>query len=170
MVLYVKNEKYDGYLRDGCVWRKDVDIYDKMAATIKYANDVQVSYSLTTYSPYEGYRIAFNGTKGRLEAWIKERQPWETEDFDEIRLTRNFGETELIRIPHGGGGHGGGDIRLKDKIFKNPDMADPYRQSAGSRDGAMAILPGIAARNSIKSGEKVKISSLTDLKPLAQRK
>ena len=34
-----------------------------MAATIKYKNGVQVAYSLTTYSPYEGYRIAFNGTK-----------------------------------------------------------------------------------------------------------
>lgn len=169
MDLYVKNEEYDGYLRDGCVWRKDINIYDKMAATIKYANDVQVSYSLTTYSPYEGYRIAFNGTKGRLEAWIKERQPWEAEDYDELRLTRNFGETELIRIPHGGGGHGGGDSRLKDKIFKNPDMEDPYRQSAGSRDGAMSILVGIAARNSVETGEKVKIASLTDLSPKAQR-
>jgi predicted dehydrogenase len=169
MDLYVKNEKHDGYLRDGCVWKNDIDIYDKMAATIKYANDVQVSYSLTTYSPYEGYRIAFNGTKGRLEAWIKERQPWEAEDYDELRLTRNFGQTELIQIPHGGGGHGGGDTRLKDKIFKSPEMADPYRQSAGSRDGAMSILPGIAARNSIKSGEKIKIASLTELKPLAQR-
>lgn len=169
MDLYVAHEKHDGYLRDGCVWRKDINIYDKMAATIRYANDVQVSYSLTTYSPYEGYRIAFNGTKGRLEAWIKERQPWESEDYDELRLTRNFGETELIRIPHGGGGHGGGDMRLKDKIFKNPDMDDPYRQSAGTRDGAFSILVGIAARNSVESGNVVKIPSLTTLKPQAQR-
>lgn len=71
--LYVANEKYDGYLRDGCVFREDIDIYDKMAVQIKYANNVQVSYSLTTYSPYEGYRIAFNGTKGRLEAWVSRR-------------------------------------------------------------------------------------------------
>ena len=51
--LYVKNEHHDGYLRDGCVWRKEIDIYDKMAAQIKYANGVTVNYSLTTYSPYE---------------------------------------------------------------------------------------------------------------------
>ena len=60
MQLYADNEKYDGYHRDGCVWREDIDIFDKMAVQIKYANDVQVSYSLTTYSPYEGYRISFN--------------------------------------------------------------------------------------------------------------
>ncbi len=64
--LYVKNEQYDGYLRDGCLWSEEIDIYDKMGAQIRYANGVQVSYSCTTYSPYEGYRIAFNGTEGRL--------------------------------------------------------------------------------------------------------
>ena len=31
MKLYAKNEKYDGYLRDGCVWKEDIDIFDKMA-------------------------------------------------------------------------------------------------------------------------------------------
>ncbi len=64
MDLYVDNEHHDGYLRDGCVWSEEIDIYDKMAAQIQYANGVQVSYSCTTYSPYEGYRIAFNGTRG----------------------------------------------------------------------------------------------------------
>ncbi|SDD25494.1 Predicted dehydrogenase [Algoriphagus faecimaris] len=161
--LYVDNREYDGYDRDGCVFREDVDIYDKMAVQIKYKNDVQVSYSLTTYSPYEGYRIAFNGTKGRLEAWIKERQPWEEAREDVIHLTKNFGKREEIVIPHGGGGHGGGDTRLKDKLFKDPEMADPWRQSAGSRDGAMSILVGIAARNSIEQGKKIKIADLTDI-------
>lgn len=169
MNLYVNHEKHDGYIRDNCLFRKDINIYDKMAASIRYANDVQVSYSLTTYSPYEGYRIAFNGTEGRLEAWIQESQPWDMNDYDELRLTKNFGDTELIQIPHAGGGHGGGDARLKDKIFKNPDMEDPYRQSAGSRDGAMSVLLGVAARNSVESGQPVKIATLTDLTPRPTR-
>ena len=29
-----------------------IDIFDKMVVQIKYANDVQVSYSLVTYSPF----------------------------------------------------------------------------------------------------------------------
>ena len=169
MDLYVAHEKYDGYLRDGCVWRKDINIYDKMAVQIKYANKVQVSYSLTTYSPYEGYRIAFNGTKGRLEAWIQERQPWPRENYDQLRLTDNFGETRLIKIPHGAGGHGGGDTVLKDKLFKNPNLPDPFGQSAGTRDGAMSILIGIAARKSIETGRPVRLADLTDLKPQAKR-
>ena len=43
--LYVNNESYDGYLRDGCVFKEDINIFDKMAASIKYKNGVQVSYS-----------------------------------------------------------------------------------------------------------------------------
>lgn len=167
--LYVDHEHHDGYLRDGCVWSEEIDIYDRMAAQIRYMNGVAVSYSCTTYSPYEGYRIAFNGTKGRLEAWIKERQPWPTEPYDELRVTDNFGETELIRIPYGEGGHGGGDVRLRDRIFKNRDAPDPFRQAAGLRDGAMAVLIGIAARESVKRREPVQIADLTSLAPRAQR-
>ena len=39
--LYVENEHHDGYIRDSCVWRPEIDIYDKMAVQIKYANDVR---------------------------------------------------------------------------------------------------------------------------------
>jgi len=169
MDLYVANEKHDGYLRDGCLWRNEIDIYDKMAVQIKYANNVTVSYSLTTYSPYEGYRIAFNGTKGRVEAWIKERQPWVAEEYDEIQVTENFGYTQYIQVPHAGGGHGGGDVRLVDKIFVNPDAPDPWSQSAGTRDGAMSILVGIAARKSIEEQRAIKVEDLTSLKPKAKR-
>ncbi len=28
------------------------------------------NYSLTTYSPIEGWRMAFNGMNGRIEAWL----------------------------------------------------------------------------------------------------
>lgn len=166
--LYVNNEKHDGYLRDGCVWKEDINIYDKMAATIKYMNGVQVSYSLTTYSPYEGYRIAFNGTQGRLEAWIQESNPTEKRDYDELMLSKNFGKIEYIKIPHGTSGHGGGDRLLKDKIFL-PNVADPLRQSAGTRDGALSVLVGVAARKSTKSGQPVKIADLTSIKPQAQK-
>jgi predicted dehydrogenase len=161
--LYVENEKYDGYHRDGCVFREEIDSYDKMAVQIRYKNKVQVSYSLTTYSPYEGYRIAFNGTEGRLEAWIKESQPWEEKKEDELVLVKNFGERTIIPIPHGAGGHGGGDTRLKNKIFLDPNQADPWRQSAGSRDGAMSCLIGIAARNSIEQGKPIQIQDLTSI-------
>ncbi len=169
MEMYADHEKHDGYLRDGCVWKEDIDIYDKMAATIKYANGVQVAYSLTTYSPYEGYRIAFNGTKGRMEAWIEESNPVQKKDYDEIVINRSFGGREFLRIPHGTSGHGGGDKLLKDKIFGGV-TEDPLNQSATVRDGAFSVLVGIAARKSCETGDVVKIADLTSLKPEPKRR
>ena len=168
MKLYADNEKYDGYHRDGCVWKEDIDIFDKMTVQIKYANKVNVSYSLTAYSPYEGYRISFNGTEGKLDAWIKEKQPWEEEPFDEINVVTNFGKKETYRMSNKEAGHGGGDTRLRKQIF-NPEGNDVYRQAANSRDGSFAVLVGIAARNSIDSGLPVKIADLTSLKPMANK-
>jgi predicted dehydrogenase len=188
MRLYVDNEKYDGYIRDNCLFRHEINIYDKMSAQIKYANDVVVNYSLTTYSPFEGWRVAFNGMNGRIEAWLD--IPWlEEERLDQsalhaaemnqnlredvsykpLVLYKNFNDYELIQVESERGGHGGGDQRLHDKIFKNPDAPDPLKHAAGVRDGAMSILIGIAARKSIESGEPVRIAELTDLEPRAKR-
>jgi predicted dehydrogenase len=169
MRLYADNEKYDGYTRDGCVWKEDIDIFDKMAVQIRYANKVQVSYSLTTYSPYEGYRIAFNGTKGRMDFWMHERQPWPMENFDEVHVTDSFGKAEFIKLPRIEEDHYGGDPLMKDKIFRNPAAPDAFHQAANVRDGAMSVLIGVAARKSIDSGKPIHIADLTDLVPQAKK-
>jgi len=168
MELYAANEKYDGYTRDGCVWKEDVDIFDKMAVQIRYANKVQVSYSLTSYSPYEGYRIAFNGTRGRLDFWMHETQPWPMEKYDEIQITDNFGKAEFLRLPRIEADHYGGDPLLREHIF-GPPKPDPLHQAADVRDGAMSVLIGVAARKSIDSGRAVRITELTDIVPQAQK-
>jgi predicted dehydrogenase len=189
MNLYVAHEKYDGYAPDKCLWRNEIDIFDKMAVMIKYANDVQVSYSLTTYSPYEGYRIAFNGFNGRVEA--SEGIPWETNDqisqeelhklemsqqiqvkpgeFDTILRMKNFEKHERILVPRTRAGHGGGDARLHQSVFGDTNAPDPLHHAAGSRDGAMSVLIGIAARKSIDEKRPVKIKELTDIEPQAVR-
>ncbi|HMO63157.1 MAG TPA: Gfo/Idh/MocA family oxidoreductase [Ferruginibacter sp.] len=187
--LYVKNEQYDGYLRDGCVFRNEIDIYDKMSAQILYANGVQANYSLTTYSPYEGWRIAFNGTNGRLETWedipYMQKLPEDQSKKHAIEMTQsddaipgevretivmdNFASNyDVFTTPKIRGGHGGGDIRMHRRIFVDPDD-NPHHVMAGTRDGAMSILIGIAARKSIEQKQPVKITELTDLTPLAQR-
>ena len=59
--LYEDPSELDGYFRDGCVYREDIDIPDTMSATIRYTNRVTASYSLNAFMPIEGYTIAFNG-------------------------------------------------------------------------------------------------------------
>ena len=60
-------------------------------------------------------------------------------------------------------------MRLQDRIFKDPNMPDPYKHSAGSRDGAMSVLIGIAARKSIEEQRPVSIAELTDIPVSATR-
>ena len=65
----------DGYVRDACVFREDIDIPDTMNASILFENGVQASYSLNASMPIEGYHLAFNGTKGRIEIRQYEASP-----------------------------------------------------------------------------------------------
>ncbi|MGB5665247.1 MAG: Gfo/Idh/MocA family oxidoreductase [Maribacter sp.] len=188
MELYVDNEHHDHYIRDNCLFRNEIDIYDKMSAQVKYANNTVLNYSLTTYSPFEGWRVAFNGTEGRIEAWqdipynknktINEAEKHTKEmeqtsdgnyDSDPIILHKLWKIHEMVNVETEKSGHGGGDKRLQDKIFRNPEIADPLGRTAGSRDGAMSVLIGIAASRSIENGLPIKIGSLTDLVPLIER-
>lgn len=188
MDLYVNNEEHDGYIRDNCLFREEIDIYDKMSAQVKYANNAVVNYSLTTYSPFEGWRIAFNGTKGRIEASLDipynekvavdqaemhakemEQNALEEANSETIIVHKLWSDFETVEVPTERGGHGGGDKRLHDKIFMTPNEKDPYERAAGSRDGVMSAIIGIAARKSIESKKAIKISDLTDIKPMPNR-
>ena len=162
MKLYAGCEDVDGYHRDGCVFREDIDIYDTMAAVVKYSNGVNMSYSLNAFMPIEGYHLAFNGEKGRLEVRDYERQPWPVEDETEIYVTKSFGKREKIALPAAEGGHGGGDNRLRDLIFRKID-APEYMRLPDSRAGAMSCLTGIAARKSIEQKRPIKIAELVRL-------
>lgn len=184
--LYVKHENHDGYIRDNCLFRNEIDIFDKMALQIKYANGVQVSYSLTTYSPYEGFRIAFNGKKGRMETWegipsmdavqvdqaeihAKEMdQSSHTKaelEYHEIIKQINFEPFERILVPYIRSGHWGGDETMLDEMLKGIIEKPELHHASNERDGSMAVLIGIAARKSIDEAKTIKIAELTDLKP-----
>jgi hypothetical protein len=116
---------------------------------------------MNTFMPIEGYHLAFNGTRGRLEIRQYERQPWETPDSDELLLIRNFGDLERIRVPHEPGGHFGGDPKLQTMLFV-PGTPDPLGQRAGARAGAMSVLTGVAAMESVRSGASVAVRPLLD--------
>lgn len=160
--LYVDCESEDGYLRDACVFRENIDIYDTMSTQVRYTNGALLNHSVHTFMPIEGYHLAFNGMKGRLELRQYERQPWKVPPVDEIRLTKNFGASEVIPVAHGKGGHFGGDPALKDLLFK-PGTPDPYNLRAGSRAGAMSLLIGVAAVRSVETRQPVRIETLVRL-------
>ncbi len=158
MNLYVNCESEDGYIRDSCLYRPDINTWDNMYVQAKYSNNVLLNYSLVAGMPYEGYLVGINGTKGRLDARVYHRQPWKVERLGDIRLTQNFRGSKEMPLGQGGGGHWGADEKMQDMIFRG--APDPMGQSAGTRAGAMSILIGIAARHSIEQNRKVTIDEL----------
>lgn len=176
--MYLEAEQEDGYLRDRSVFGEGISIEDDMAVMVRYTNRATMSYHLTTYSPWEGYRVAFNGDKGRLEYEVHENTYVSGSSSDmnrpEIRDARETVVDEpasiLIRplwskplrveIESGGaGGHGGGDQRMLDDVFVG-DQADPLGRAANHVDGAMSILTGIAANKSFATGLPVYVPDL----------
>ena len=160
MALYAGPAGADGYLRDGCVFREDCDIWDTMSAVISYDNGATMTYSLNAFMPFEGFRLAFNCEKGRIEVRDWERQGWEVPFESEILIARSFQkEPERLTLQKREGGHSGGDPRLLDAVFGRDPVPDHLRVP-DSRAGAMSCLAGIAARTSSETGKPVKIASL----------
>ena len=173
--LYLEAEHEDGYIRDLNVFGAGINIEDDMGLVIRYQNNVTMTYHLTAYSPWEGYHIAFNGTKGRLEIHLEENSYREPENNSSIEAaTKEVTKAPQIVLrplwakpielepPAFGEGHGGGDIRLLHDIFVGGGD-DPLHRAAGHVDGAMSILTGIAANLAFKTGEPVRVAELVKI-------
>jgi predicted dehydrogenase len=168
--MYLDCEAEDGYFRDRCVFSGDINIWDTMSLSVRYRRGAVMSYMLHAYSPYEGYRIAFNGTRGRLEHHCCENSyisgddsiPGELKPGNvSITLAPAFSQPRQLDVSSGAGGHGGGDSRLLVDVFDRTERpADPLRRKAGIRDGTYSIMTGVAAYHSIDKGRPVCISRL----------
>ncbi len=167
--LYLDNERYDGYLRDRCVFREDMDIEDNICVVVDYRSGARMSYSLIAFSPWEGFTLALNGTKGRLEHHCVERSHVMGDGTvpGEIRKEGTY----TVIYPHrkdpysvevwtGEGGHGGADPEMVKYLFDPTQPPDKYGRPADYRAGAWSILTGIAANRSMERGTAVKISEL----------
>ncbi len=167
--LYLDNEQYDGYFRDRCVFRPDIDIEDTMNVLVKYDNNVTLCYSLNAFNSWEGYYIVFNGTKGRLEHRVEESVYISGTDAVQGGLKPGGTNTRVIPLRGpaqdfepwtGEGGHGGGDKVLLDDLFLPVKPADKYLRAADQRAGAYSILIGAAANRCFQTGQPVTIADL----------
>jgi predicted dehydrogenase len=170
--LYLKAEKIDGYLRDQNVFSDGISIEDTMNLAVRYKNGAQLSYSLTAYSPWEGYRIAFNGTRGRIEldemenSYVAAGNSHIGDGLSQSRRLMVFPHWEkpyTVDVIDGKGGHGGGDLLLLEDLFGSKKRKDPLGRAAGHVDGARSILTGIAANQSFATGQPVRADDLLRL-------
>ncbi len=175
--LYLENEAFDGYFRDRCVFAEEIDIWDNMSVSVRYRGGALLNYMLHSYSPWEGYRIAFNGTKGRLEHEACENTymsgdgtvPGElTKGNVSVTLIPAYSQARSIEPRTAKGGHGGGDPVLLADIFDRQPAPDPLGRKADQRDGAYSILVGVAAYHSIDTGGAVRIADLLGDAPIGE--
>jgi predicted dehydrogenase len=173
--LYLDNESYDGYYRDLCVFSNEINIEDSMNVIVQYGSGVFLSYSLNAFSPWEGYRLAINGTKGRLEHTCQESSYVNSggslpgvlkPEGTTINIFPHFKSSYNVPIRTGVGAHGGGDVEMLHDIFGDA-KPDPLSRSADYVQGAYSILVGIAANKSIASNQIIRINDLVQGLPLS---
>lgn len=166
--LYLDNESHDGYYRDQCVFRPEIDIEDTMNVIVRYDTGATLSYSLNACNAWEGYRIAFNGTKGRLEHEIQEQVYVAGANMTQGGIAANGVRTRVIPLrgaPRdiepwtGTGGHGGGDDLMLNDIFGVGEV-DPYLRASDERSGAWSMLIGAAANRCFETGGSLHIGDL----------
>ena len=178
--LYYNAEHEDHYYRDQSVFGEGISSEDNVGVMVKYHNQTVMTYSLNAHCPWEGYRVMFNGTKGRLEFNVVERlhvkknlQEFNTVGMRELDMPKDKMVPVIIFQPHWGkaqvvdfeqgslGGHGGADPKMLEDIFYGAGN-DPLCRAAGYIDGVKSILTGIAANQSMRTGLPVEVDGLVE--------
>ncbi|WP_127473337.1 Gfo/Idh/MocA family protein [Microbacterium sulfonylureivorans] len=179
--LYLEAERHDGYQRDRDVFSEGITIEDNLALIVDYASGATLSYSLNAHSPWEGYRVAVNGTLGRAELEVVERgavlasgglhavlDPSAVDagasgslrpEGERLIVQKHWEAPSEVPIVNGEGGHGGGDALLLADVFEGPGE-DPLGRPADWRDGVRSIAVGIAGNRSLETGMPVRIDEL----------
>ncbi|KAI0096916.1 hypothetical protein GGR51DRAFT_542278 [Nemania sp. FL0031] len=166
--MYLDAEHEDAYYRDQSVFGDGISIEDTMNLLVRYKNGAVLTYSLTAYAPWEGFRVNFNGTGGRLEMEVVENSYVNSggDQAAEGSLERRtlllrplFEKPREIEIEDGLGAHGGGDTVLLNDLFGKP-VSDEFMRSASHIDGALSILTGIAANRSLATGQVVNVDDI----------
>jgi predicted dehydrogenase len=177
--LYLAAEKESSYVRDQNVFRPGITIEDTMNVLVRYRTGALLNYSLNAFSPYEGFRVAFTGDKGRIEyrEWhgahyfdaTKPESKIVPGPDSELMVMPLFKAPYRVQIDHFEGGHGGADPLLQEHIFSPQPPADPLRRGAGHEQGAASILVGIAANQSMVERREVCVSDLLSVRSEAKK-
>ena len=103
-----------------------------------------MSYSLMAHSPYEGYKLTINGSKGRLEAESYLRHSFDTYQgpvSNNLRFYNRKGEEIIIKVPVLLGSHGGADSILPlDGVREIALMAERRYRELGRQENFKYII------------------------------
>ena len=149
-----------------------MSIEDDLAVLVRYDTGATMTYHLTAYAPWEGYRLMVNGSRGRLELEVIESDHVSPDAAAMVKhgASPESGSVTLTIRPYwtppyavelqpvDREGHGGADKRMTGVLLGG--QTDPMNRSATARDGALALLTGLAANQSLRDAAPVRVDTL----------
>ena len=145
------------------IYDEAIDIEDTYSAVVRYRGGASMAYSVNFSAPWEGYRLAISGTRGRIEAsTVTFRGAGEPEaDTQTVAYYPIFGEREDYAVPPAVGGHDGADPSIQEDLFSAPSQ-ESLRMglTADSRQGAYAVAVGEAVWRSVRDNRPYDIRDL----------
>ncbi len=178
-------ELEDGYVRDRSCFAEGVTTEDELSVLVRYESGACLSYHLTAFAPFEGLRVSFTGTRGRIEYEVDEASGVAGADDDHnlpdrpaataaaaalaakerVRLTvhEHWSPPRRVEVPGAErceAGHGGGDARMLRDLLTPGSLEDPLGRAADHEHGAQAVVVGAAANLSLESGAFVQVQDL----------
>jgi len=175
--------KVDGYERDRNCFQPGIDIEDDVGLLVRYDSGAIMTYHITAYSPWQGYRVMFNGTKGRLELEVvdsthrlKPDEFTSTNSVNDTPLAPHFGSSRVslhplwepsrdLPVVVQRGLHTERYAKMLSNLFgprpgETVEIKDISNQAATEIDGTMALAVGLAADQSLVTGKFVKVMDL----------
>ncbi|HWL54624.1 MAG TPA: Gfo/Idh/MocA family oxidoreductase [Chthoniobacteraceae bacterium] len=152
------------YPGDAYIYDAEIDIEDTYGALLHYRNGAILSYSCNFSTPWEGFTLAFNGTRGRLEVTHRtEPGPAGSNPApvftDKIVHFPLFGGREEFKVETEEGGHGGADRHIQRDLF-GQGSGISLGLPADAYAGAIAIAAGEAIWRSSKEGRPYSMREL----------
>ena len=165
----------DGYVRNRGVTEPGVDIEDNLAAVVTYERGALLTAWLNAHAPWEGYRVAVNGTEGRLELEVVERAACRpagrgrpqrpprranrgptrhgAAPRDRLVVQRHWEPAREVPIPDDPSAHGGGDRLLLQDVFRGTGP-DPLGRRAGSGTACAVSWSGSQGTGQLSAGSR----------------
>lgn len=137
---------------DYCVWSREMDLNDNSLLCITYADGGKATFHECHFTPEYSREFWLVGLEGKMYGYYDNPGRFVIR-IEHAHSAERF--TEEFKPPHTGGGHGGGDNKLRDEFYRRIVENDPPLDALESAYYSTALA--IGAEQSISTGEAVNI-------------
>lgn len=144
--LYFRCEMQDKYLRDGCVYSKEINVPDIMNVHVKYSKGCLLNYSLIMFAEETGWDLGIVGKNGEIRVHYSASTP-----YDMIQIL-NKGKEELRKIVKNNRKHEGADDEIRSHLFGTME------KSLDIKAGINSVIIGLLSEVSSTIGTSIQVN------------